>query len=107
MSVTGEGAEDDHDELYIENVDSVCKMDFKSVSVDDVKKYEFGNLDIAYGFYNVYAKLNGFSIRWYKVGRSADGSILWQTFVCCNEGYREAKHLERIDRKKEPKPLTR
>ena len=106
MLVTGEGVEDNLDEFYIENVDSVHRVDFKSISVNDVKKYEFGNLDAAYGFYNVYAKLNGFGIRRYKVGQSMDNSILWQTFACCKQGYQEAKHLEMTDQKKEPKPLT-
>ena len=48
-----------------------------------VLRNEFGNLDVAYAFYNMYTKLNGFDIHQYKVGQSVDDSILWQTFVYC------------------------
>ncbi|KAF2932881.1 hypothetical protein DAI22_04g033500 [Oryza sativa Japonica Group] len=52
-----------------------------------------------------YAKGKGFSVRKNNLKRK-DGEIIWRQFVCSSEGYRELKHFERIERKREPWALT-
>ncbi|RYR49138.1 hypothetical protein Ahy_A07g035456 [Arachis hypogaea] len=46
-----------------------------------------------------------------KVGRckkaGSEGDIIWQIFVCSRQGERDAKHVHRIDRKMDPRPVTR
>ena len=98
MSLNGEGVEENNDEvnveqsdLFVDSIESIWNVDFQSVSVEDVEKYEFTSLEVAYEFYNAYGKMNGFGLSRYKVGQDVNNSILWQTFVCCRQGHQEKK----------------
>ncbi|KAF2940320.1 hypothetical protein DAI22_03g263500 [Oryza sativa Japonica Group] len=70
------------------------------VSLEDQEEYKmmgtmvFSSEEEGYRFYLDYAKGKGFS-------------IIWRQFVCSCEGYRELKHFERTDQKREPRALTR
>ena len=69
--------------MFLDSIESVRRVDYISLSGEEVEKYEFADLDMAYAFYNLYDKSHGFGIRKHKVGRSvSDNRILWQTFVC-------------------------
>ena len=60
----------------MESIESICKVDFQTLTVDDTKKYEFADLEVTYAFYNIYGKMIGFGIRSYKVRRSKDNNVL-------------------------------
>ena len=114
MSLNREGVEKNNDEvnveqsdLFVDSIESIWNVDFQSVSIGDVEKYEFSSLEMAYEFYNAYGKINGFAIRRYKVRRDVNNFILWQTFTCCRQGHREKKYLENANSRREPRPLTR
>ncbi|KAL4288064.1 hypothetical protein AHAS_Ahas19G0248800 [Arachis hypogaea] len=81
------------------------------IDAEDVLTTEFTSLQAAYNYYNEYGRIKGFSVRRSKVGRrikqGADGKIIWQIFVCSREGERDRKHMQREDRKKDPRPITR
>jgi len=35
----------------------------KNINTNDVSRFDFGDLEVAYQFYCPYAKINGFSVR--------------------------------------------
>ncbi|MED6121177.1 hypothetical protein PIB30_027786 [Stylosanthes scabra] len=49
---------------------SFIRIDFATLSVEDMKMIEFVDLQTAYNLYNEYGRVKGFSIRRSKVGRS-------------------------------------
>ncbi|XP_016185044.1 protein FAR1-RELATED SEQUENCE 5-like [Arachis ipaensis] len=59
------------------------------------------------GFYNNYSRLKGFASRRGKTVRNTAGEIVRYTFVCNRQGFREKKWLEKVDRKREHKAVTR
>lgn len=84
---------------------------FEELTEDEVRRYNFTNLSIAYDFFNQYGKARGFSIRKYKVLRSkadkSQGVILWKSFVYSRHGTRDTKHIDNPDRKRELRSITR
>ncbi|CAK8576249.1 unnamed protein product [Lathyrus sativus] len=82
-------------------------MDLKRLSPHETRKFQFPSLDMAYEFYNQYAKVNGFAVRKSKILQSKKGEILQQTFVCHRQGFREDRGLTIENRKRECKPETR
>ncbi|MED6129705.1 hypothetical protein PIB30_118688 [Stylosanthes scabra] len=106
LSVDGEGS--DIEDLLLNSTGSIGKVNFVGLSVDAAKKYVFSDLDVAYAFYNAFGRVNGFSVRKFKVGRSEiDKSILWQTFVCSREGFCIFRGVDETNRKRALKPETR
>jgi zinc finger SWIM domain-containing protein 3 len=83
------------------------------VSLEEIEEYTsvtnhtFRSEEDFFEFYNNYAKHKGFSVRKdnvrYKAGTD---EVKWRRYVCSCEGYRELKHFERTDQKKEPCALT-
>ena len=67
--------------ITVDGVEDMGNINFKVMSCGDVKKYSFLNLEVAYTFYNMYGRVNGFSARKNKVVRSKGGDILQQSFV--------------------------
>ncbi|XP_039684068.1 protein FAR1-RELATED SEQUENCE 5 [Medicago truncatula] len=100
----GEGSEEI---IYIDNKEDILCMDLKGTSPHETRKFEFSSLDMAYEFYNWYARMNGFAVRKSKMIKSNKGEILQQTFVCHRQGFREDRGLTIENRKRECKPKTR
>ncbi|KAF1867601.1 hypothetical protein Lal_00050031 [Lupinus albus] len=101
-------AVDEIDVSEDENINEVEEFDFEeidfgSLNEDEVKKYRFANNDIAYNFYKMYAMKKGFGIRKYHTRQ--DGEILWQSFSCDREGFRDKKN--ELVRKRAPRKETR
>ncbi|XP_030507298.2 uncharacterized protein LOC115722274 isoform X1 [Cannabis sativa] len=74
---------------------------------EDVVGTEFETLEKAEAFYYIYSNVVGFSVRRHDMKRDKDGSIVFRKWVCSKEGQRRQKHLERIDRKKRSRAVTR
>ncbi|KAJ1388280.1 FAR1 DNA-binding domain [Sesbania bispinosa] len=74
---------------------------------DDIRRLEFGSEGEAYSFYSDYAKQRGFAVRKDDIERNENGDIVKRYLVCNKEGTRDKKHLERKDRVKEARPITR
>ncbi|RYQ83376.1 hypothetical protein Ahy_B10g102035 [Arachis hypogaea] len=77
------------------------------VSIDDVLKMEFFTPGEAREFYMSYSRLKVFAIRKSKRVKNAKGEIIIYTFVCNRQGLMHKKWLEKLDRKREQKPVTR
>ncbi|XP_034707036.1 protein FAR1-RELATED SEQUENCE 5-like [Vitis riparia] len=79
----------------------------KGISVEEVCKMQFACIDEAETFYNMLAKLTGFSIRKDDLKRDKNGDIISQKWVCSKEGHRATKFIENDNRQREPRSLTR
>ncbi|RYR68419.1 hypothetical protein Ahy_A03g014921 isoform A [Arachis hypogaea] len=97
--------------MIVDGIGSFNKIDFSSLTYEEMRRFEFVDLQTAYDFYNEFGRMQGFSIRRSKVGRStkigSEGEFLWQIFVCSRQGERDAKHIHRVERKMDPRPITR
>ena len=82
-------------------------IDFLNLRFDEVDRFHFGDLAIAYEFYNNYAKIRGFSERKSKTRKNNDGEVIKQKFVCFREGFRPDKFCNLENRKKELRVETR
>ncbi|XP_019416721.1 PREDICTED: protein FAR1-RELATED SEQUENCE 5-like [Lupinus angustifolius] len=81
------------------------EIDFALLNVDEVKNFRFLNNDFAYEFYKMYGMKKGFAIRKYHTHQDKDGEIVWQSFFCDREGFREKK--DDVVRKRVPRKETR
>ncbi|XP_034710461.1 protein FAR1-RELATED SEQUENCE 5-like [Vitis riparia] len=79
----------------------------KGISVEEVCKMKFACIDKAETFYNMLAKLTGFSIRKDDLKRDKNGDIISRKWVCSKEGHRATKFIENDNRQREPRSLTR
>ncbi|KAJ1427412.1 FAR1 DNA-binding domain [Sesbania bispinosa] len=114
---TNDGEEDDSNENSIEddgvdvykidNEMDLKKVPFYSLGEDELKMYHFKCLDVAFEFYNSYAEKRGFAARKWNVVKNKCGEKTHQTFVCFKEGFRQKKHLKRLNCKREPRAMAR
>ncbi|KAJ1386714.1 FAR1 DNA-binding domain [Sesbania bispinosa] len=74
---------------------------------DDIRHLEFGSEGEAYSFYSNYAKHRGFVVRKDDVERNENSDIVKRNLVCNKEGTRDKKYLQRMDRVREERPITR
>ncbi|WJZ99619.1 hypothetical protein VitviT2T_018045 [Vitis vinifera] len=79
---------------------------FNDLTVEDVWKMEFSSVEEAEEFYNLFAKVTGFSVRKDDVKRDKNQNIVSRKWVCSKEGYRHKMCLENENRKREPKAVT-
>ena len=93
-----------------------CKGDADKAKVDirisdltyeDILGLEFDSEVDANNFYCKYALFKGFGVRLSDVGKNCKGEIIWRKFVCICEGYRSNKYIEKPNRKREHKAITR
>ncbi|XP_058198578.1 protein FAR1-RELATED SEQUENCE 5-like [Rhododendron vialii] len=74
---------------------------------EDVYEMTFDSDEDGERFYNAYAKVKVFSVRKDNIHKDNEDIVTLRKWVCSKEGYREAKYIEREDRKKEPMAQTR
>jgi hypothetical protein len=98
-----EQEESDAEQININCMADIMKIDMNNISVDEVERYCFANLEIAYKFYYWYGRTTGFSVCKIRVVRNIVGEVVQQTFLCSREGYRESNGLTREKRMQEPK----
>ncbi|WJZ92484.1 hypothetical protein VitviT2T_011474 [Vitis vinifera] len=79
----------------------------KGISDEEVYKLQFDCIDEAETFYNVLAKVAGFSIRKDDLKQDKNGDIISRKWVCSREGQRVTKFIENDKRQHEPRSLTR
>jgi hypothetical protein len=93
--------------LNIDSMEDILSMNLKGLSPHEARKFQFSSLEMAYEFYNRYARMNGFAVRKGKILRSKKGEILQRNFVCHRQGFKEDRGLTIENRKRERKPETR
>ena len=79
----------------------------KGISIEEVYKLQFDCIDETETFYNMLAKVTGFSIRKDDLKRDKNEDIISRKWVCSREGHRATKFIENDKRRCEPRSLTR
>ncbi|XP_057747507.1 protein FAR1-RELATED SEQUENCE 5-like [Arachis stenosperma] len=94
---------DHHAEANIDNGDVI---DFLNLSEEDVLRFNFTYVDIAFEFYQQYAKHHGFGARRSRSEKRGEVRIR-QEFVCHRQGYRSSKFYSMPNWQKRPRAETR
>ena len=89
--------------ITIDTIVDIRQLDMEKITVEDVSKLDFCDLEIAYLFYCWYAKITGFSVRKSHILRNTCRETLQQTFVCLCAGYRRDKGSTSNIRKRQEK----
>ncbi|XP_016177873.1 protein FAR1-RELATED SEQUENCE 5-like [Arachis ipaensis] len=109
-SLDGAGGMSDNyaeDEFYtVDSVESIGWIDFLNLSKEDIFRFNFADVDIAFEFYQQYAKHHGFGARRSRSEKRGEVRIR-QEFVCHRQGYRSPKFYSMPNRKKRPRAETR
>ncbi|XP_015953838.1 protein FAR1-RELATED SEQUENCE 5-like [Arachis duranensis] len=105
MSILGDEAE--FSNMMQTDIEPQAAQVPSHVSIEYVLKMEFFTLGEAREFYTSYSRLKSFAIRKSKRVKNAKGEIVSYTFVCNRQGFRHKKWLDKLDRKREHKPITR
>lgn len=73
----------------------------------DITGCKFDTVEDAKRFFYLYGRLTGFSIRKGHLRKRQNGEIMLRQWLCSKEGRREGKYLKKVDRKREPRAITR
>uniref|UniRef100_A0A2N9F6F8 Uncharacterized protein n=1 Tax=Fagus sylvatica TaxID=28930 RepID=A0A2N9F6F8_FAGSY len=103
------GQRDNCDDTHTDEQDwrTVLGKRLHDLSYADVSRIKFKSIADGDDFYNAYAKFVGFSVRKDDVKRDKNNTVISRRWVCAKEGFRKIKHEETMDRKRDPKPMTR
>ena len=96
----------DKEEQNTYNVDESYRRITK-LTAEDIWGLEFDSEAKAIEFYHKYAQCYGFVMRRDNVGCNLKGNVNMRQLVCNTEGLRDKKHLERLDRVRDHKPISR
>ncbi|RYR42340.1 hypothetical protein Ahy_A08g038805 [Arachis hypogaea] len=91
----------------VDSVQDITSLKFSENFADEIGKYHFSTLQLAFDLYTKYSKSKGFSARKSKTFKNSSGEIYRQMFVCHRQGFRMEKYYTMEKRKKEPRLETR
>ncbi|RYR27218.1 hypothetical protein Ahy_B02g061562 [Arachis hypogaea] len=91
----------------VDFVQDITSVKFSENFAEEIGKYHFSTLQLAFDFYMKYSKSKGFSARKSKTFKNSSGDIYRQLFVCHRQGFRMEKYYTMEKRKKEPRLETR
>jgi hypothetical protein len=74
---------------------------------EDIREMEFESEENFVAFYEMYAEYHGFAVRKDAKGCDNEGNVVRRQLVCNRKGERHRKHMLRLDRCREAKPITR
>ncbi|KAJ7945145.1 Protein FAR1-RELATED SEQUENCE 5 [Quillaja saponaria] len=80
---------------------------YRMLMTDDVLAMQFDSYDAGESFYHKYASAIGFNVRKDDLGRNKNNEVMMRKWVCNKEGSRMKKYLQRVDRHRTPRPITR
>ncbi|XP_057723920.1 protein FAR1-RELATED SEQUENCE 5-like [Arachis stenosperma] len=91
----------------VDSVQDITSLKFSENFAEEIGKYHFSTLQLAFDFYMKYSKSKGFSARKSKTFKNSSCQIYRQMFVCHRQGFRMEKYYTMEKRKKEPRLETR
>ncbi|KAL1325357.1 hypothetical protein AAHE18_13G154900 [Arachis hypogaea] len=95
------------DDLYtVDSGESIGWIDFLNLSEEEVLRFNFTDVYIAFEFYQQYAKHHGFGARRFRSEKRGELRIR-QEFVCHRQGYRSPKFYSMPNQQKRPRAETR
>ncbi|RYR42241.1 hypothetical protein Ahy_A08g038711 [Arachis hypogaea] len=96
------------DEGYnIDSLEDIGMIEFWNIRDEDVCHFHFSDVDIAFEFYNRYARTRGFSARKNRTRKSRVGALKLKKFVCHRQGFRPPNNYGTGNLKRKPTPETR
>ncbi|KAL4344143.1 hypothetical protein AHAS_Ahas11G0148900 [Arachis hypogaea] len=96
------------DEGYnIDSLKDIGMIEFWNIKDEDVCHFHIFDVDIAFEFYNRYARTRGFSARKNRTRKSRAGVLKLKNFVCHCEGFRPQNNYGIENFKRKPTPETR
>ncbi|RYR67910.1 hypothetical protein Ahy_A03g014370 [Arachis hypogaea] len=101
----GDGFYDNWEEKAINKIVDLDCMNPKKITVEVIKSVHLSDREIAFLFYNLYTKMNGFAAQRYRSRCNLNNELTQQSFGFRKE--RMCDGVEVADRKREPKPETR
>ena len=87
--------------------DSIYEKMLNGISIKEVFKLEFKYINEAKAFYNMYAKVIGYSIQKDDVKWDKNWDVISQKLVCSKKRHRLSKCLQKENCQREPRALTR
>ena len=93
--------------ITTDTIVDIRQFDMRKMTVEDVSRFNFCDLGIAYLFYYWYGKITSFSVRKSHIIRNTSREILQQTFVCSCVGYIRDKGSTSNTRKHREKKESR
>ncbi|KAL4350130.1 hypothetical protein AHAS_Ahas10G0111200 [Arachis hypogaea] len=96
------------DEWYnIDSLEDIGMIEFWNIRKEDVCHFHFSDVNIAFEFYNRYARTRGFSARKNRTRKSRAGVLKLKNFICHREGFRPQNNYGIGNFKRKPTPETR
>ncbi|QHO28215.1 Protein FAR1-RELATED SEQUENCE [Arachis hypogaea] len=91
----------------IDSLEDIRIIEFWNIRDENVCHFHFSNVDIAFEFYNRYARTRVFSARKNRTTKSRAGILKLKNFVCHHEGFRPQNNYSIGNLKRKPTPETR
>ncbi|XLS67404.1 hypothetical protein HN51_018427, partial [Arachis hypogaea] len=99
---------DNWDERAVDDFDDFGYMNLKEITASEFRLLHFWDRTVAFSFYQLYSKMNGFAVRKNRISRNVKNEVTQQQFVCFREGFIDpGSENDSHRRKREPKPETR
>ncbi|RYR14594.1 hypothetical protein Ahy_B04g071219 [Arachis hypogaea] len=106
----GDGFYDNWEERVMDEIADLGCMNLKEITMEETKNLHFLDREIAFLFYNLYAKMNGFAARRYRSQHNLNNELTQQSFVCFRQGFRKERMCDGVEvayQKRKPKPENR
>ncbi|QHN78282.1 Putative protein-RELATED SEQUENCE [Arachis hypogaea] len=91
----------------IDSLEDIEMIEFWNIRDEDVCHFHFSDVNIAFEFYNRYARTRGFSAWKNRTRKSRAGALKLKNFVCHREGFRLPNNYGIGNLKRKPTPETR
>ncbi|XLR43488.1 hypothetical protein S83_028148 [Arachis hypogaea] len=99
---------DNWDERAFDGIDELGYMNLKEITASEVRLLHFRDQTVAFSFYQLYSKMNGFAVRKNRIRRNVKNEVTQQQFICFWDGFRDTGPENDSHRRKcEPKPEPR
>ncbi|KAJ1418104.1 FAR1 DNA-binding domain [Sesbania bispinosa] len=79
------------DGMAIDGINDFPNVNWKSLSLEEFMKDHFVDREVAFTFYNWFARMRGFSPQKCNVGKTRNEVVVRQTFVCSRNGTNKGK----------------
>ncbi|RYR00287.1 hypothetical protein HN51_049649 [Arachis hypogaea] len=103
----GDSFFDNWEERAVDGIAELC-INFKEITTKEIMMCHFSYRSVAFLFYSLYTKMNGFAMKKNKIQRNVRNEVTQQEFVCFRQGFREMGSVhDGMRRKREPKAETK
>ncbi|QHO23422.1 Protein FAR1-RELATED SEQUENCE [Arachis hypogaea] len=103
----GDNFYDNWEERAVDGIAKLGCINFKEITAE-IMMCHFSDRSVAFLFYSLYAKMNGFAVRKNKIQRNVKNEVTQQEFVCFRQGSRDIGFVnDGLRQKREAKAETR